>query len=110
DLASSDSYKRAARSVPDPTNFFSYVDPGLLYSRLDATLRPMLFMSAAFLPAINEYVDLSKLPEAEVITRHLSPIVSSQRYSGRGYVAESIGPITLNQSGIGSALLGGLGA
>jgi hypothetical protein len=110
ELAASDAYKRAARSVPDPTNFFSYVDPGLLYSRLDATLRPMLLMSAAFLPAVNEYVDVTKLPQAEVITRHLSPIVCSQHYSGRGYVAESIGPITLNQSGIGIGLLAGLGA
>ena len=110
EFANSDTYKRAARSLPAPTNFFAYFDPGLLYSRLDATLRPLLFMGAAFMPAMNDYVDLEKLPAPEVITKHLSPIVSSQRYAGKGYIAESIGPITLNQSGIGIGILAGFGA
>jgi hypothetical protein len=107
ELSRSETYKRAARSVPEPTNFFGYIDLALLYSRLDATLRPMLLMSAAFLPAINDYADVSKLPAVEIVTRHLAPIVSSQQYKGNGYVAESIGPITLNQSGIGIGLLAG---
>jgi hypothetical protein len=110
ELSKSETYRRAARTVPPPTNFFGYFDVGLLYSRLDATLRPMLLMSAAFMPSMNDYVDVSKLPAAEIVTRHLTPIVSSQQYKGNGYVAESIGPITLNQSGIGVGLLGGLGA
>jgi hypothetical protein len=110
ELSRSDTYKRAARSLPEPTNFFGYIDLALLYSRLDATLRPMLLMSAAFMPAINDYADPSKLPPPEVVTRHLSPIVSSQQYKGNGYVAESIGPITINESGIGIGLLAGKAA
>jgi len=94
-------YKTATRAVPAPTNFFAYIDMPLLYSRLDAALRPMLLMSAAFVPAISDYVDAAKLPAPEVVTKHLSPIVASQRYDGDGYVAESIGPITLNQAAIG---------
>jgi hypothetical protein len=86
--------------VPPPTNFFAYIDTALLFSRLDATLRPILLMGAAFMPAMNEHVDLSKLPEAEIITKHLSPIVTSQRYTADGYITESVGPITLNQCGI----------
>jgi len=58
-------------------------------------------MSAAFMPAISDYVDVNKVPAPELVTKHLSPIVSSQRYVGDGYVAESIGPITLNQAAIG---------
>jgi hypothetical protein len=110
EFSNSETYKSAARSVPPPANFFAFLDLGLLYSRLDATLRPMLLMSAAFMPAINDYVDVGKLPAAEIVARHLTPIVSSQRYKGNGYVAESVGPITLNQSGIGIALLAGMGA
>jgi hypothetical protein len=60
----------------------------------------MLLMSAAFMPAVSDYVDVSKLPPPEVVTKHLSPIVSSQRYDGDGYVAESIGPVTLNQAAL----------
>ena len=96
--------------MPPPGNFFAFLDLGLLYSRIDATLRPMLLMSAAFMPAINDYVDVGKLPAAEIVARHLTPILSSQRYKGNGYVAESVGPITLNQSGIGVALVTGMGA
>jgi hypothetical protein len=104
DLSNSQVYSAAARSVPAPTNFFAYVDTALLYSRLDATLRPMLLMGAALMPAMNDYVDVSKLPVPEVITKHLGPIVSSQRYERDGYMAESLGPVTLNQAAIGLGL------
>jgi hypothetical protein len=80
-----------------------------LYSRLDASLRPMLLMAAAFVPAVAGSIDPTKLPAPEVITKHLSPIVSSQRYDGDGYMAESIGPITLDQLGIGVAIFSSFG-
>ena len=69
----------------------------------------MLLMAAAFMPAIARSVDLGKLPSPEVITKHLSPIVSSQRYDRDGYVAESLGPITLDQAAIGLAILSSVG-
>jgi hypothetical protein len=109
ELSDSATYKAAARLVPEPTNFFAYVDVPLLYSRLDASLRPMLLMAAAFMPAVAGSVDVSKLPPAEVITKHLSPIVSSQRYDRDGYVAESVGSITLDEAAIGIAVLSGFG-
>src|SRR5438046_10694216 len=70
----------------------------------------MLLMAAAFMPAVAGSIDAGKLPSPEIITKHLSPIVSSQRYDHDGYVAESIGPITLDQSAIGVAILSSLGA
>ena len=97
-ISNSQTYTAAARSLPVPTNFFAYVDAGLLYSRLDAALRPMLLLGAAFLPALADRVDPSKLPTAETVTKHLSPIAFSQRCEGDGYVAESIGPITLTEA------------
>ncbi len=100
ELANSGSYKSAVRAVPPPTNFFAYVDTASFYTRLDAAMRPLLLMGAAFMPAISDYVDVNKLPPPEVVTKHLSPIVSSQRYEGDGYLSESIGPITLNQAAI----------
>lgn len=109
ELGNSVGYENAARSVPAPTNFFTYIDLPLLYTRLDSTLRPMLFMTA-FVPGVANYVDVNKLPAADIVTRHLSPIVSSQRYEGDGYVAESVGSITLNQSSAGLIALGALGA
>src|SRR5437762_13537559 len=70
----------------------------------------MLLMASAFMPGMTDSVDLTRLPAAEIITKHLSPIVSSQRYDHDGYVAESVGPITLDQSAIGLAILSGIGA
>jgi hypothetical protein len=101
ELSNSQKYKDAARLLPTPTDFFAYIDMPLLYSRLDAAMRPVLLMSAAFMPAISEHVDVSKLPPAEIVAKHLSPIVASQRYDSDGYVEESIGPVTLTQAAIG---------
>jgi hypothetical protein len=109
ELADSQTYKAAAHLLPAPTNFFAYIDMAQLYSRLDASLRPMLLMAAAFVPAVAGSIDPTKLPAPEVITKHLSPIVSSQRYDGDGYMAESIGPITLDQLGIGAAIFSSFG-
>lgn len=106
ELASSQTYKTATKLVPVPTNFFQYLDTALLYERLDTTVRPFFLMAAAFMPGVSDYVDLDKFPDAEVIKKHLSPIVSSQTYDRDGYVTESAGPITLNEAGIGLALAG----
>ena len=110
ELADSQAYKSAAFMLPAPTNFFAYIDTAQLYSRLDTSLRPMLLMAAAFVPAVAGSIDPSKLPPAEVITKHLTPIISSQRYDGDGYIAESIGPVTLDQLGISIAVLSSFGA
>jgi len=107
DLATSKNFLNAERTVPTAKQAFTYIDPALIYTRVDATLRPMLFMSAAFLPGISDTVDLNKLPAPEIITRHLSPIVMAQSYDGDGYIAESVGPVTVYQTVIG---VGGLGA
>jgi hypothetical protein len=109
EFSDSQTYKAAERLLPAPTNFFAYIDTALLYSRLDASLRPMLLMAAAFVPSVAGSIDPTKLPSPDVITKHLSPIVSSQKYDHDGYVAESIGPITLDQAAIGVAIASSLG-
>ena len=109
-LTTGDNFKAAEALVPVPQHTFWYLDSALLYNRLDATLRPMLIMGAAFVPAIAQAVDLSKVPAAEVVTRHLSPIVLSQSYEGDGYRLESVGPVSIYHSAIGLAAMTGAGA
>jgi hypothetical protein len=108
-LARSDTYKTASGLLPAPTNFFAYVDLAKLYTRFDETVRPILMMWATFMPKVNDQVDLSRVPPPEAIAKHLSPIVSSERYRADGYITESIGPITLNQSGIALVAIAALG-
>lgn len=103
-------FQNAERSVATPQQAFAYVDPALIYTRFDATLRPVLVLGAAFLPGIADTVDLSKLPPADVITKHLSPIVMSQSYDGDGYLAESIGPVPLYQTVLGAVTTGSAAA
>jgi hypothetical protein len=95
ELAASRSFQNAERGIPTAQQAFVYVDPALFYARFDVTLRPLLAMGAAFLPGVADTVDVSKLPPADVIAKHLSPTVMSQSYQGDGYVAESIGSVPL---------------
>jgi hypothetical protein len=106
ELAASRNFQNAERAVPTAQQAFVYVDPALVYARFDATLRPLLAMGAAFLPAVSDTVDLGRLPPADVITKHLSPIVMSQSYRGDGYVAESVGSVPFYQTVIGAVTTG----
>jgi hypothetical protein len=74
------------------------------------TLRPILQMSAAFMPSLSERLDPNKLPPTDVITKHLSPVVASQSYAHGGYRSESAGTITMGQAAIaaGAAYVGAM--
>jgi len=110
ELERSARFRDAVALIPQGDCAFSYVDTQLTWERLDAALRPFLAMSATLYPALGKGVDLSKIPPPEVITRHLSPIVMSQRYEKEGYATDSIGPITFRAAtlGLGAAIGGSL--
>jgi hypothetical protein len=107
-LTVSKPFQEAERALPPPEQSFAYLDPGLIYARFDATLRPFLVMGAAFTPGIADNVDLGKLPPAETITKHLSPLIMSQRYADDGYEAKSIGPLPLYPTMLGSVIATGM--
>ncbi len=100
-LENSDTFKNAQKLVAESESAFNYIDTRLLFERADAALRPLLLMSATIYPALGKAVDIAKLPPAEAIVQHLSPIVMSQRYTGNGYLTESAGPITFNEAAVG---------
>jgi hypothetical protein len=109
-LEKNKAFRDADALVPRGESAFNYVDTKLLYERLDSAIRPLLTMGATLYPAWNKTVDLAKFPPPEAITRHLSPIVMSQRYENDGYGTESIGPVTFRQAtvGIAAAVIGSL--
>ena len=98
ELAATRNFQNAERTVPTAQHAFVYLDPTLIYTRFDASLRPLLAMGAAFLPALSDSVDVNKLPAPEIVARHLGPTVMSQTYRGDGYVAESVGSVPLYQT------------
>jgi hypothetical protein len=102
-------FRDATKQVPAGESAFNYVDTRLLFERADAAVRPLLLMGAAFSPVLGKNLDPAKLPPPEAIAKHLSPIVMAQRYSGEGYVTESIGPVTFRQATMGlAAAMGGV--
>jgi hypothetical protein len=105
-LAASTKFQEAERIIRAPQQAFAYIDLAQVYARFDTTLRPVLVMGAAFMPGVADAVDLNKLPGAETIMKHLSPIVMSQRYDRDGYVVESIGPLPLYQTALASITAG----
>src|SRR5438270_688443 len=107
ELTATRNFQNAERALPTARQAFVYLDPALIYARFDASLRPLLAMGAAFLPALSDTIDVSKLPPADVVARHLSHTVMSQSYRGDGYVAESIGSVPLYQTLIGAMATSG---
>jgi hypothetical protein len=107
-FSQSAAYKTAVAEVGKPNVSFCYLDAGTLFDRVYGIVKPAALLGAAFLyPRANDYVNLSKLPPAEAITRHLSPTVMSATLDSQGQLIESVGSITLFQAG---ALLAGGGA
>ena len=49
------------------------------------------------MPDLKNRIDVSKLPKAETITKHLPPIVLSQKRTTEGTRRESSGPVSLTQ-------------
>ena len=103
-------FKTVENAVQTSGQTFAYVDTALFYRKLDAALRPMLIMGAAFMPSVAQGIDLAKVPPPEVITRHLSPIVVSQTYTDDGYRTESVGPLSIFQAAAGIAVSSAVGA
>lgn len=100
-LQKSAGFHEAEARVAAGDSAFNYIDAKLLFERADAAMRPLLLMSATIYPALGNKIDAAKLPPADAIAKHLSPIVMSQRYTGDGYLSETIGPITFNEATIG---------
>ena len=109
-LAGSEKFRSASKLVPDPSQIFVYLDLAGLYSRLDAAVRPLLQVGAAFVPGLSQQLDPSKLPPTEVVTKHLGPVVASTSYVNGGYRSESAGTITIEQAAIagGAAYVGAM--
>jgi len=112
-LAAAANFKQMSGLVPPAQTLFAWLDLGTLYSRLDATLRPLLQISAAFLPERSQPFDVARLPAAAVVAKHLGTVIASQMYVDEGYRLESVGSITFDQAALvaagayaGSAIFG----
>jgi len=66
--------------------------------------------SIGFVPHLSEFVDISKLPAADTISRHLGPAVASTSVKEGGVLMQSAGPVTLSQAGFVTLAAAGVAA
>jgi len=102
-LTASPDYQKAAALVQSPSVSFTYLDSKPIFERLYGMVSSVA--AIGLIPHISDYVDVAKLPNVATISRHLSPIVSSDAYNDGGLTWESAGPVTSTQASI---LTGGL--
>ena len=101
-FTASEAYKTASGTVGKPNLATSYIDAKPLFDRTYALAKPMAIFGAAFAgPQVNDYVDLSKLPEGDAISKHLSPIILSEKADEQGVLLESVGSVTFIQASAG---------
>lgn len=76
---------------------FCYIDTGTVFERLYSSFVPVLRFGALMMPAIGKTVDLNKMPKAATISRHLPPIILSQKRTKDGTLIESSGPVSMSE-------------
>jgi hypothetical protein len=104
-------FKETEGLVAAPSDLFLYIDAKAGFQRFYDATRPMLIFGAAMIPPLNRFVDAMAFPETAEITRHLSPIILSRHRVSKGFVDESVGPLTAYEASafaVGSAMAVGL--
>ncbi len=96
-LDSTPAFTAATSAMTAPTSGFGYIDLRTLFVRGYGPLKSLLGVSLAFSSEAGQHLDVGKLPPAETISRHLTPIVYSQAATPQGTLIESTGPVTFNQ-------------
>lgn len=96
-LKDSPTFEPALKYYQSANAAFGFIDARTVFERLYETFRPVVIFSAAVIPQYADFIDTTKLPETEIIARHLSPIIFSQQCLADGTLIESSGPITMNQ-------------
>jgi len=110
-LENNSEFKESASLVAAPDDLFVYIDAKAGFKKLYDGFRPMLVFGAALMPVVDRYVDVMALPETGEIAKHLSPIVLSRHRVAKGFVDESVGPLTayeVSAFAIGGAMAAGL--
>ncbi|MEA3189351.1 MAG: hypothetical protein QOD99_3181 [Chthoniobacter sp.] len=101
-------FQKAADSVHAPSGGFGYIESRQVFERIYGPLRPFAMMWAGFMKGSSDYVDVTKLPATETISKHLGPVIYSQSSVEDGALSESIGPVTMTQAlfAIGAGSMG----
>jgi hypothetical protein len=95
-LQDSPNFQDARSAYRNSNEAFCFLDTRVIFERAYGAILPILKMSAAIMPDINQQWDISKLPSPPSIGQHLPPIVFSQKRVTDGTRLESSGPVSMS--------------
>jgi hypothetical protein len=98
-------FKDAVSAFQSANEAFCYIDTRTVFTRVYNSFVPVIRFGAAMMPDLKKQIDVSKLPKAETIAKHLPPIVLSQKRTTEGTLIESSGPVSISEL----LILGGTG-
>lgn len=90
-------FKDAVSAFETANEAFCYIETSTVFTRLYNSFVPVIRFGAAMMPNLKKQIDVSKLPKAETIAKHLPPIVLSQKRTTEGTLVESSGPVSMTQ-------------
>jgi len=99
-LETSAKFKPALPAYRAANEAFGFIDTAAVVGHAYNFLKPVILFGVAVNPDAAQFIDTSKLPATDVLTRHLGPLVYSQQSSPDGVLIESSGPITMNQAAL----------
>jgi hypothetical protein len=99
-LKTSPAFAPALPALATANETFGFIDSRALFDRAFPLLRQIIVFGSSFMPGADQFIDASKLPQTETISKHLTPIILSQTRLEEGYLVESTGPITMSQAAI----------
>lgn len=99
-------FKDAIPAFQSANEAFCYIDTRTVFTRVYNSFLPVIRFGAAMMPDLKKQIDVSNLPKAETVAKHLPPIVLSQKRTTEGTLVESSGPVSMTQflilSGVGA--------
>ena len=90
-------FRNAVSAFQTANEAFCYIDTRTVFTRVYNSFVPVIRFGAAMMPDLKKRIDVSKLPKAESIAKHLPPIVLSQKRTTEGTLVESSGPVSMTQ-------------
>jgi len=105
-LAARPEFQAAASRFGSDGHLFVYCDQKRLFERIYNLAGPMASFVDPLMPSMRNYVDLSRLPPTETVSRHLFPSVHVHGADGNGDDQSSFGPINL--SGLTLGVIGAI--
>jgi hypothetical protein len=90
-------FKDAVSAFQYANEAFCYIDTRTVFTRVYNSFVPVIRFGAAMMPDLKKQIDVSKMPKAETIAKHLPPIVLSQKRTTEGTLIESSGPVSMTQ-------------